>query len=107
MTAMSIFKRKCYYGKKSEQTAKAVKKSAVAAESAEPAESAERTEQKGLINKSSTEKIRTAFFLIRIFSVKAVVVFNPAFNFNFTENVFVLADDYFLDTCVNDKSFAH
>lgn len=64
---MSIFKRKCYYGKKSEQTAKAVKKSAVAAESAEPAESAEsaeRTEQKGLINKSSTEKIRTAFFLI-------------------------------------------
>ena len=60
MTAMSIFKRKCYYGKKSEQTAKAVKKSAVTAESAE---SAERTEQKGLIKKQYGENPH-CFFLI-------------------------------------------
>ena len=57
MTAMSIFKRKCYYGKKSEQTAKAVKKSAVTAESAE------RTEQKGLIKKQYGENPH-CFFLI-------------------------------------------
>lgn len=63
MTAMSIFKRKCYYGKKSEQTAKAVKKSAVTAESAESAKSAERTEQKGLIKKQYGENPH-CFFLI-------------------------------------------